>query len=344
MPGRSAAAILAALGATVLLGLFLRWQLAGVTDLWVAQYAQLRHVHTHLGLYGALLPLAWLAAYGDDGALPRLTGPIYGALVIAAHVGFASAGYGVLAIAGSTGVLTIWLFAAWRRRRLVIDGDGWLFGAPIAIPIAAACIPAIAVTLRRDPALSAGIVQSFLSVLVLGVLVPAALHVTGARAPKKPLWLVAALAGAAALGFEQLSLLLLPVALVLLVTALRTRIDPLLRVLWLAFALGAGALATGLVATAAATGVAALHFAVLGPIMMGLAWPYVERVPQIVRVAWVLAVTAMCGAIYLHAPLAAAVCGSVVVALLAVGVGLILASSIRASVAPTTAPLEGHAR
>src|SRR3990170_7511392 len=132
MSGRSAAAILAALAATVLLGLFLRWQLAGAVELLLAQYAHLRHVHTHLGFYGALLPLAWLAAFGAEGALPRLTAPIYAVCVVAAHVGFALSGYGVLAITGSTGVLAIWLFAAWRRRRLVIDGDGWLFGAPIA--------------------------------------------------------------------------------------------------------------------------------------------------------------------------------------------------------------------
>ncbi|MBI1944917.1 MAG: hypothetical protein HYS27_04430 [Deltaproteobacteria bacterium] len=344
MSGRSAAAVVTALAATVLLGLFLRWQLAGAVDVLVAQFTHLRHVHTHLGFYGALVPLAWLAAYGEDGALPRLTAPVYAVFVIAAHVGFALSGYGLLAIVGSTGVLAVWLLAAWRRRRLVVVGDGWLFGAPLAIPVAAACIPAIAVTLRKDPTLSASIVQSFLSVLVLGVLVPAALHVVGARAPKKPLWLLAALLGAVALGFAQLSLLLLPVALTLLVVAMRSRLDLLLRLLWLAFALGAAVLALGMVPTDAATGVAALHFAVLGPVLMGLAWPYLERVHPIVRVAWTLAVASMCAAIFLHEALAAAIAGTVVVLLLALGLALILTSSIRASVPRTTAPPEGHAQ
>ncbi|MCC7074334.1 MAG: hypothetical protein IT383_23715 [Deltaproteobacteria bacterium] len=341
MNTRSAAGILLALGATVLLGLFLRWQLAGAVALFADNFANLRRVHTHLGFYGALLPLAWLAAYDDDNALPRATGALYALFVLVAHVGFALAGYGVLAIAGSTGVLGTWLYGAWRRRRLVVDGDGWLSGAPLAIPVAAACIPAIAVTLRRDPSLSAGIVQSFLSVLVLGVLVPAAMHVAGARAPKKPWWIVAALMGAVGLGFTELSYLLLPVAALVLIAALRSRMDLLLRLLWLAFGVGAAAIALRLLPLDSGAGVAALHYAVLGPILLGLAWPYVERVHPLVPVAWVAAVVAMSTAIFLRAPTAAALTGSVVVLLLMVGVALILAPSFRASVRRTTASPEG---
>lgn len=344
MGSRSAAAILLALGAAVVLGLFLRWQMAGAVALWADNFTNLRHVHTHLGFYGALLPLAWIAAFDDDGALPRLTGWLYALFVVVAHVGFAVSGYGVMAIAGSTGVLGTWLYAAWRRRRLVVHGDGWLSGAPMAIPVAAACIPAIAVTLRRDPSLSASVVQSFLSVLVLGVLVPAALHVSGARAPKKPLWIAAALMGAVALGFTQLSLLVLPVAGLVLWTALRSRLDPLVRMLWLAFGAGAAAIALRVLPATSGTGVAALHYAVLGPVLLGLAWPYVERVPALVRVAWIAAVVAMATAIFARAPVAAAITGSAVVALLVLGVALILAPSFRASVPRSTAPPEGSPR
>lgn len=329
MNTRSAVGILLALGAAVLLGLFLRWQMAGATTLFAESFARLRHVHTHLGFYGALLPLAWIAAAGDDDALPRLTAPLYALFVVLAHVGFAFWGYGILAIVGSTGVLGTWLFAAWRRRRLVVHGDGWLFGIPLAMPLAAACIPPIAVFLRRAPPLSQSMIQTFLGILVLAVLVPSALHVVGARAPKKPLWFVAALLGAVALGFDALSFLLLPAAAILLVISVRAPLDFVLRALWLAFGGGAVALSLGLLQPFAGTGVAALHFAVLGPVLPTLVWPYAERVPAALRVAWAIAVAAMSAAILTGSAAGAAITGSVVVALLAINLLLILAPAFR---------------
>ena len=332
MNTRSAVGILLALGVAVLLGLFLRWQMAGATTLFAESFANLRHVHTHLGFYGALLPLAWIAAAGDDHALPRLTAPLYALFVVMAHVGFAFWSYGLLAIAGSTGVLGTWLFAAWRRRRLVVQGDGWLFGVPLAMPLAAACIPPIAVFLRRAPALSQSMIQTFLGLLVLAVLVPSALHVVGARAPRKPVWFLAAVLGAVALGFDSLSLLLLPAAAVLLVTAVRAPMDFVLRALWIAFGGGAVALSLGLLQPLAATGVAALHFAVLGPVLPTLVWPYAERVPAALRVLWAIAVAAMSAAILTGSAPGAAITASVVVALLALNLVLILAPAFRAKV------------
>jgi len=302
---------LLALGVAVLLGLFLRWQMAGATTLFAESFANLRHVHTHLGFYGALLPLAWIAAAGDDHALPRLTAPLYALFVVMAHVGFAFWSYGLLAIAGSTGVLGTWLFAAWRRRRLVVLGDGWLFGVPLAMPLAAACIPPIAVFLRRAPALSQSMIQTFLGLLVLAVLVPSALHVVGARAPRKPVWFLAA---------------------VLLVTAVRAPMDFVLRALWIAFGGGAVALSLGLLQPLAGTGVAALHFAVLGPVLPTLVWPYAERVPAALRVLWAIAVAAMSAAILTGSAVGAAITASVVVALLALNLLLILAPASRAKV------------
>lgn len=333
MSPRSAVGILLALGAATLLGLFLRWHIAGATTLWAESFAHLRHVHTHLGFYGALLPLAWVAAAGDDDALPRLTAPLYAFFVVLAHLGFAWSGYGVVAIAGSTGVLGTWLFAAWRRRRLVFEGDGWLSGLPVALPIAAACIPPIAVLLRRAPELSASLVHVFLSILVLAVLVPSALHVVGARAPRKPWWLLSALAGAAALGFDEARPLLVPAAGLLLVTAVRARLDPVQRALWLAFGAGSAVVAVGILELSRATAMAALHFAILGPILPTLVWPYVERAPLVLRVAWALAVTAMAAAILFGSVQGAAITGTVVVVVLAAGVASILAPSIRAKVA-----------
>lgn len=334
MNARSATAILLALAVAMLLGLFLRWQMAGATTLFADSFAHLRHVHTHLGFYGALLPLAWIAAAGADDALPRFTAPLYALFVVMAHVGFALSGYGVLAVAGSTGVLGTWLLAAWKRRRLVVEGDGWLSGLPLALPIAGACIPPIAVFLRRDPPLSASMVQVFLSVLVLAVLVPSALHVVGARAPRRPWWLLAALLGAVGLGFESVSLLLLPAAALLLFTVLRAPLDWVLRALWIGFGVGAVAVALGLLRDLPATGVAALHFAILGPVLPTLAWPYVERVPAPLRVLWALGVSSMAAAILFGSPLAAAITGTVVVVLAAVGLGMIFARPIRAKVAP----------
>ena len=129
---------------TVWVGAWLRGWLAGL-PLPVHDFADIRHLHTHLGYYGVLLPLMWLA-WQERGIAPlRLrTVAVYAAATLLAAIGFGLEGYGLPAIIGSTVVLAVWLAAAWGARDEVRPGGGWLSTAPVAIVIGAALVPLVA--------------------------------------------------------------------------------------------------------------------------------------------------------------------------------------------------------
>jgi hypothetical protein len=177
---------------TLGLGLWLRWFLAGRVPI-PTDFAFLRHAHSHLGYYGLLFPAAWWAwAYvGAATPGPRLTA-VYGAATLLATVGFVRAGYGPEAIVGSTIVGVAWLVSAARvlrpRSEAEPSGGGGRRAAPSprpltgmlpAVVLAEACVPPIAIFLRRDPVLAHGLVTTFLTMLLLGVVVPSVLATRG---------------------------------------------------------------------------------------------------------------------------------------------------------------------
>lgn len=262
---------------TLAVGLYLRWFLAGVgltIPAWT-QYPFVRHAHSHLGYYAVLIPLAWLAwsSRGITALRPREAWT-YAAFTGIATVGFVQAGYGLLGIVGSTVVGLLWLLAAVRAARAARGADDPLQTILCGTVAALACIPVIAISLRRDPALAAAAVQSFLALLLFLVAAPSALVALGLR--QRAAWglCVAGIGAGLALGLWDA----LPARIALLVLAaywvdaawrMPARV---LQVAWAAAAVGLAALGLRLVPNAHDVGVGAIHFLVLGPLLMALAW------------------------------------------------------------------------
>lgn len=317
--------VLLSLVGTLTLGVGLRWALAGV-PLLPGGFVELRHAHSHLGYYGVLFPLMWWAwgRLGQRAPGLGLLG-LYAVGVVMSAVGFAREGYGRPAIIGSTIVLGVWLASAWRLRGVMMQPRSWLGGAAPTIVLGALCIGPVAVVSGRDPALATGLVRMFLTLLLLGAVTPAALAALRAPAPPWPIWLGAVLCGAAFLGplpHPALGLGLLVVGVLLGRAALRA---PSLgwdeRGLWLAFALGLVAPGVGLVSPGHNLAVAGVHFAALGPLLVTLTrplWP--ARPPAWARWSYAVSVGAFATALLVGESRLAAVFGSVVAALWALGV------------------------
>ncbi len=279
-PGARAAAIALALALTLALGTWMRGFLDGAWPLNV-DFGHVRHAHSHLGYYGVLFPLAWLGWRAAGASTPgRRTVILYGLAVVVSLLGFLRAGYGPEAIAASTVVGAIWLGSAWAIRRRMADARDPLGAVPLAVVLAEACIPPIALTLRRDPALAHGFVASFLCVILLGVMVPSALAATRARTPPWPLLLGAAALAAVALGVwpSPVTAIGLLAYAALLGWSATGALPHHLRASWGAVALGLAAVGVGLLPNTRPVALAAIHFLVLGPVLGSLA-------PSILRVA-----------------------------------------------------------
>lgn len=254
----------------VLVGAALRWQLAG-WSLPLGEFLLWRSAHSHLGYYGLLFPLMWAAWQQLGQARPgRGLLVLYTLAVGASFVGFASQGYGLTAIVASTVVLGVWLVSAWQVRR----GQGWLASVGPAILLGASCIPPVAVLTGRDPALAQAVVQGFLSVLLLGAVLPSALQLTGMRAPRPWLWFAgAALTGGFLGPFPHPLLGVGPVLLawLLSVSAWRSPVGWARRGAWLSISLGLLGLGIGLLPATRPVLIGGFHFLVLGPVLWSLA-------------------------------------------------------------------------
>ena len=148
-------AIGAALAITLGVGVWLRWVLAGQLTL-PFSFAYLRHAHSHMGYYGVLFPMAWLGWRACGAPIPSTrTLFVYAGACVLAFVGFVHAGYGAMAIAGSTVVAMIWLASSWRLRRRLTTADDPLALMLPGVILSLANIPPIAIFLRRDPPLAA---------------------------------------------------------------------------------------------------------------------------------------------------------------------------------------------
>lgn len=270
--------VAAGLLATLTFGVWIRWRLAGVpihAALEQVPFAFARHAHSHLGYYALLVPLAWHAwrARGHRG-LSAAEALAYGSATALATVGFLSSGYGVLAIVGSTVVALLWILAAWRVARAAARGDLLTLVFPGTL-LSLAWIPVIAVSLRRDPVLSAAAVQTFLAALMFTVVAPSALVARGRlRHGAPPLVAALGLGGAVALGVWDawpMRLLLAGYAL-WWIAALRpvvgaTPLPARLALPWLAAGIGLLAMSGGLVPYVHDIGIAAVHYLALGPLL-----------------------------------------------------------------------------
>jgi len=281
-PSVGAAAIGLALATTVTLGALLRWQLAGTLVL-PGRFADLRHAHSHLGAYAVLIPLAWLAWSRSGARAPGLRQSVLYAIATAlAFVGFLYAGYGIAAIAGSTVVAALWLSSAWSLRQRMADASDPLGSVLPGVVAAEACIPPIALLLRREPDLARAFVTAFLTVLLLAVVAPSALSALRVRLS----WL--ALFAGAVLGAAALSVWPEPFARAGLVGysllagagVYRARPPIHLVTVWLAFSAGLIFLAIGLLPNAHPVVIGAIHFLVLSPILGSLAPAWLQQQPS----------------------------------------------------------------
>lgn len=262
---------------TLALGLSLRWALAGAALPW-GQFGPLRSAHTHLGYYGVLFPLIW-AAWARVGAPapgPRLVAA-YGLAVGVATWGFAREGYALTSIVASTAVLAAWVWTATPLWARLLRRD-WLAAAAPCVWASALAIPGVAVLSARGDARAPELVQAFLTWLLLGVAAPAALASLRAPAPPGPALTLAALGAGLAIGpaphpLSQLALALLGGIFLL---AAR-RLEPLLAVAWAGLGGALFLMGAGLLVETHGLAVAGLHYAVLGPVLLSLAWPAAWR-------------------------------------------------------------------
>ena len=285
----------------VSLGLHLRAALGGQVAPWGA-FDDLRRAHSHLGYYGLLFPMAWWAWAQAGLPTPRPRGlAVYALATALGTVGFALQGYAALSIAASTVVLGVWLSSAWGLRAQLKGSVGrrhasWWAPAIPAILLSAITIPAVAATLRRDPALSHELVQGFMTLLLYGVAVPAALARQGAPAPDSRLWTLGAVGAALLLGplpGLPSGLLTLLCAALLARAAWACKGPWDLRLLWLLPVLGLIGLGTGLLAESRGLAIAGFHLVVLGPVLLSLGGDLLPIHRPLYRGAWHLGLGAL---------------------------------------------------
>jgi len=274
--------VIASLGITLGLGVWIRWALTGALTL-PAPLPHLRHAHSHLGYFGVLFPLAWLGWRNAGASLPgRAWWVAYAIGTALASTGFVMSGYGALAIAGSTVVAAVWIRSVVPLLPRSRDLADPLAVVPYGLLASLACVPAIAYWLRRDEALANGLVVTFLTGVLLLVVVPSA--VAARRISVGP-WPLLGLTGAGA----ALSLGVAPGAVTRLgligyagllgVVVLSPRLPVHARVAWAAVVGGLLALGLGQLPNVRPVGLGAIHFLVLGPVLASSAGDWLPRTP-----------------------------------------------------------------
>ncbi len=275
---------------TAALGAALRWTLAGVDPLGLgARFAAVRHAHSHLGYYLFLFPALWAAWRAMGRPTPgRWIVHGYGAVALAGAVAFALGGYGGVSIAASTAVGAAWGLSTWRAR-WPLRGD-WRAAALPAVAVSLALVVPIALLTRRSPAVATHLVRSFLTLLLLGGMLPA--WVGAARVPA---WLWGAGAALAAFGggfawAPGRAVGYGVLAAALLWATAQAPAARLTRALWRAVAVGFAAYAVGWPSAGHGMSLAGVHFIALGPVVVqafgvrpGLRpswalWPYLAAV------------------------------------------------------------------
>jgi len=279
-PWRAIVAV--SLAGTMLVGVWLRWALAGSVPL-ALPFAHLRHAHSHLGYFGLLFPIAWIGWRAAGAPVPgRRTLIAYALCTAVACVGFLHGGYGPVAIAGSTLVAAFWLWSArgiLGRLKKLRDPLG---AVPLGIVASLACVPPIALTLRTSPALAHGFVTTFLSGLLLVVIIPSVFAGRRISPGPWPFFLATGCLGALSLGVAPNAVTrlgLLAFAGLMLAPVLSSRLELHARAAWALVGLGLGAMAVGLVPNVRPVALGAIHFLILGPVLGSLAPLWLQTPP-----------------------------------------------------------------
>jgi len=276
------AVIVASLAGTVLVGVWLRWALAGSVSL-AFPFAHLRHAHSHLGYFGLLFPLAWMAWRAAGAPAPGRRALIaYAVCTAVACVGFVHNGYGPVAIAGSTLVAAFWLWSAWPLRSRLKKLQDPLGAVPLGIVASLACVPPIALNLRTNPELAHGFVSTFLSGLLLVVIIPSTLAGGRISPGPWPFFLVVGVLGALYLGVAPHPVTqvgLLAFAGLMIAPVLSSRLTLHARVAWALVGLGLGAMAVGLLPNVRPVALGAIHFLILGPVLASVAPLWLKAAP-----------------------------------------------------------------
>lgn len=267
----------------MLVGVWMRWALTGAVTLsWPVQ--QLRHVHSHLGYYGLLLPLAWLG-WGATGA--RVPGRAallaYAVAVAVAFVGFLRSGYGPVAIAASTVVAGFWLWSAFGLLDRLRRWEDPLGMVPLGVVASLSCVPPIALHLRTQPELAHAFVSTFLSGLLFLVIIPSALSARRISPGPWPVFLLFGALAALQLGVAPHPIPragLLAYAGMLLAPALSRRLEAHVRLPWGLVVLGLGGLALGLLPNTRPVILGATHFLIFGPVLTTLSPIWLRRPPS----------------------------------------------------------------
>lgn len=275
--------VVAILG-TMGLGVYLRWVLAERLSLSLP-FGYFRHAHSHLGYFGLLFPLAWLG-WKQAGVelISRRALILYAGFTVLASIGFIRAGYGPIAIAGCTAVSGFWLWSLRPLLTRIKRMQDPLGAVPFGVVLSLACVPPIAIFLRKDPQLAQGFVSTFLSGLLLMVVIPSCLAGSRARVGPGPwpLLLVSGVLGSAYLGVMphwSCGLGLLVYAGLLGVGSRSAQVPTHVRMAWWVVAAGLTAMALGLVPNVRPVALGAIHFLVLGPVLSSLAPLWLPKDP-----------------------------------------------------------------
>ncbi|HET9957753.1 MAG TPA: hypothetical protein VFQ61_24815 [Polyangiaceae bacterium] len=207
---------------TVGIGLLLRWDTAtAFASSSGANFAFLRHAHSHAGFYGVLTLCWWEVERRQGTRLLRGWVLLHMACALLAALGFAWMGYRAPTIALSTVVAGLWLRVGLQRLSALrgparppgssarlgsaaamrVRGE-WLDATPFGLIAGVALIPAIAVTAKRDFMLSRDLAHVFVCSVLFTVFVPAAFQALGYARRVALYWYVPlALVGAARVVF-----------------------------------------------------------------------------------------------------------------------------------------------
>lgn len=297
---------------TVALGLILRWQFAGYVVPGLGD-VELRRVHSHIGFYGLLFPLAWIHMKYLGAWVPgRRCLALYILMCLISLIAFPLQGYGPISIFSSTVVLGIWLLFALKNLR---TRETWMKPIAPSIFISAFMIVGVAVLSKNQPELSLRMARGFLSLLLFGVFIPVALRTMSCRSSQPYLWLAASVMTSFYLtGVVESQVLAAGPLYIGVDLACSVWGNPRrhLSLLWLAFGLSLVLTVVSVLPHNHSFGIAGVHFLILGPLLMTYANELLDLERQLILTGiYKLGLGGMLLGIVLHQPLLTALGGSV---------------------------------
>lgn len=286
---------------TLVIGLALRWDAAvGLISSHGLQWANLRHAHSHAGYYGFLTLAWWMVERESALRIERWLFLTQTLASSAAVVAFALLGYVPFTIVLSTVVAVSWLYVAIRHSRRRQPGNAWLDCALPGLCFAVLLIPGVALTARRDFALSRDLAHVFMAQMLLTVFVPAAWQARGLKRTVSPLGFAClALASSVHLIFGDptpavLTVATISFALVITWALISQPLSSALRAAWLLVPVSLVLHAFVPNLHGFAWRIAGLHALILGPVVSSLAGrARCDLIPAAVKGAYVSSLIVM---------------------------------------------------